>query len=80
MNSKSKKINQYIENYEMMQSTLSNGRYAQAWKDIETGIYYYDAGYEGMPADYHEEHDSVNDLEHSMRGFADLRKWNYRNF
>lgn len=80
MNSKSKKINQIIENYEMMQSTKSTGRYAQAWRDIETGTYHLQAGYEGMPADYAEEHDTVLELEASMRDFADLRKWNYRNW
>ena len=33
------------------------------------------AGGDMMPADYREEHDSIDDVLKSMRGVADLRRW-----
>lgn len=73
----SKKLER-IENFETFQASKATGRYCNAWKDIETGIYHLNAGYEGMPADYAEEHETLTSLAESMRDFADLRHWTYR--
>lgn len=74
---RSKKFNQVIENYEMMQAWKGE-RYANAWKDIETELYHFGAGYDGSPEDYKEEWATPEELLESMRKFADLRHWNYR--
>jgi len=58
----------------------NKSRYAIAWcdYDVETGemFYVFNAGYEGMPADYKRTFATENDLYQEMKEFADFRSWN----
>lgn len=74
--SKSVKINKYVEGYEGLQwNNRKTGRFCKAWKQIETGTYLLQAGYDGMGVDYREEWDTLEELETSMRKVANLRSW-----
>lgn len=82
--SKSKKIN-CINDLQTL--TVNQGsRYFIAWReDIHTEdetetVYHLDAGYDGMPADYNEKHDTLQSLEASMREVANLRCWTIQTY
>lgn len=73
--SKSVKINTYVQTRDGLQCNLKNGRFVKAWRELETGKYLIQAGYDGSGVDYREEHDTVEELETSMREVANLRHW-----
>ncbi len=73
---KSKKIQTVIVDTfgNVLRAQRPNGRICSAWRE-EDGTFILQAQTEGMPADYKETHETVEDLEKSMRDFADLRHW-----
>jgi hypothetical protein len=73
---KSKKMQWVKENCATLQHTKGNGRWLKVWRDIQSGIYHLNAGEEYLPADYTEEHATIEALEAAMREVADLRRWN----
>ena len=92
--SKSKRINSIEDGDTIECMNGPNNRWARAWKeympggyDNETGemdwstgevVYRYEGGCEMMPADYHANVDTLEQLEiYYIRDFADLRKWRH---